>query len=404
MNRLKYTVQFAHAYLTDMFLLLFIVLILNVHNGKEPMILPFFIIIVLTMILSFVIVRRFKPGRIYFILPAVLAICLALDFNWLSALLIAYLPVWRLEYLHDDVNNTFPEITLIVTFLLLISTSILTTESTVSYSLHFHLVFLCLLIFFFIGRIIIHLTGNGYSKLQNLYIFIVLSGVFILLGVSFGLVYNYVVFGIKYIVVLLLNGFIFLLRPIFSIFENIEFELPKMEMEEKVNTEEEEELQQNFNQDSTLSQIPVDTVLGILFAAAVIIGLYIYYKMRNQPSIENMEEEMNASASIFQAKHEVKNRKARAPEDRVRKVYFEFEKWLASKNMGRYRNETITEWIRRLDLDKIIDQKRLQIYMKARYRDTNTTDDEYRKYKGNIQLMKKDITQHLKNIKKGQGF
>ena len=72
--------------------------------------------------------------------------------------------------------------------------------------------------------------------------------------------------------------------------------------------------------------------------------------------------------------------------------------------MGRYRNETITEWIRRLDLDKIIDQKRLQIYMKARYRDTNTTDEEYRKYKGNIQLMKKDITQHLKNIRKGQGF
>ncbi|AKG72942.1 DUF4129 domain-containing protein [Salinicoccus halodurans] len=397
MKRLKYICQFSHTYLTDMFLLLFIVLLLNVHNGKEALILPFITLVVLMMIVSFFIVSRFRPVRIYFMLPVVLIVALGFGFNWLAALLVAYLPIWRLEYLHDDVDNSFSKVTLIVTFLLLIATNVLTTEATIAYSPYFHLIFLSLIIFFFTGRIIVHLIGNGYPTHENCYMFTILSAPFILIGVFLGLMYHYIVFAAKYTVVLLLNGFIFLLRPFFHMLENVEIELPELEKENVPEGREGEEVQPEFDQTSAFSQMPADTILATLFIIAVIAVLYVYYKKRNKPSVGKNNGEMNSSASIFHSKNKIKREIAKAPDSRVRRVYFEFEKWLASKNLGRYHNETITEWIQRLGLNEIIDKERLSIYMETRYRDAEVTDDEYRRYKENIRSMKKDITTYLKN-------
>src|SRR5699024_11540351 len=120
-----------------------------VHNVKEAFIIPFLLIVLAVMTASSCITRRFRLGRIYFMLPFVLIMALLSCFHWLAALLIAYLPILRLEYLHDDVENTISEVPLIVTFLLLIGTNILTTEETVAHSLHFHVIFLSLALFFF---------------------------------------------------------------------------------------------------------------------------------------------------------------------------------------------------------------------------------------------------------------
>ncbi len=397
MSRLKYISLFTHTYLTDMFPVIFITLFLNVHNGKEALIIPFITIVLSVLLISFFIISRFKPIRIYFMLPVVLIIALALGFNWLAALLIAYLPIWRLEYLHDDVNNTFSNITLIVTFILLIAVNLLTTEATLTYSTHFHLIFLSLLIFFFVGRIIIHLIGNGYPIQKNLYIFSVLSSLFILIGGSIGLIYHYIVFAAKYIVVSLLNGFIFLLRPFFHMLENIEIEHPELEENKLPESGDAENIQQKFNQESAASQIPVDTIMTVLFVIALIAVFYVYYSKRNQPSAERGSSIMGNSTSIVHSKRALAHEKKKAPENRVRKVYFEFEKWLASKNMGRYHNETIAEWIQRHDLFEIIDKQRLSIYMETRYRDKEVTDEDYRKYKENISLIKDDIKKYIKD-------
>lgn len=397
MSRIKYLSQFAHTYLTDMFLLLFIVLFLNVHNGKEALILPFTFIVMMMMIISFFIVRHLRLGSIYFMLPVVLIIALMLGFNWLAAVLIAYLPILRLEYLHDDADNVFPHVTLIVTFLLLIGTNLLTTEATIIYSMHFHLIFLSLLVFFFVGRIIVHLIDNGYSKSKNIIMFSAASGIFLLIGIFIGWVYHYIVFAAKYIIVMLLNGLIFLLRPLFNTLENIKFEPPQLETDEENEVEEGEELQQSFEQESALSQMPLDTIMAILFITAVITGLYIYYRKREQLSAVQEAGTAKPSASKFHTERKSAHEKLKAPDDRVRKVYFGFEKWLAARNLGRYHNETITEWIRRLNLEEIIDQERLGIYMETRYRDTDFTNEDYQKYKENIQLMKKDILEHFKS-------
>lgn len=397
MSRIKYISQFVHTYITDMFLLLFIVVFLNVHNGKEALIFPFITIVLLMMIMSFFIIRRFRTAKIYFMLPVVFVIALAFGFHWLAALLIAYLPIWRLEYLHDDVDNTFSKVTLIFTFLLLIGTNVLSTEATIDYSTYFHSIFLTLIIFFFVGRIAIHMIDNSYSKRENFYMFISLSGVFVFIAVFIGTIYHYIVFGAKYLIILLLNGFIFLLRPFFSLLENIELEHPDLEEAELTESQEGEETRPEFDQESALSQMPIDIILAVLFITAVIIALCIYYKKRNPPAAGKNNREKHSSVSIIRSKRKTEHEKTKAPADPVRKVYYEFERWLASKNLGRYYNETITEWSRRLELDEIIDKERLKIYMETRYRDMNITDEDYRMYKKNIQLMKKDIAEHLKN-------
>lgn len=400
MSRFKYTLLFAHTYLTDMFLLLFIVLIINVHNGKETLIMPFIFIVLAVMTASFLIVRRYRLNRIYYMLPFVIIIALLSGFHWLAALLLAYLPLLRLEYLHDDAETTFSNITLIVTFLLLIGTNILTTEETVAHALHFHMIFLSLVLFFFIGRIFILLVGNAWPMGKNSYIFITLSGLFILLGISLGLVYHYIVFIAKYIVLLLLNGFIFLLRPFFHILENVEFERPVLEEGTIPDSDGEDETRPEFDQDPAVAQLPVDTIMAVLFIIAVITGLYIYYKRRNPPQTDKREIEQTISTSTPTAPQKKRLVRADVPEDRVRKVYFEFEKWLAGKNMGRYQNETIPEWITRLGLTDIIDKQRLTTYIETRYSDTKTADRDYHIYKENIKMMKKEINAHIKEKQK----
>lgn len=99
------------------------------------------------MVVSFVIVRHFKLGRIYFMLPIVLIVSLLLGFNWLAAVLVSYLPVLRLEYLHDDVEDQYAAVTLISTFLLLLGVNVLTTEATDAYAATFHMIFISLVVF-----------------------------------------------------------------------------------------------------------------------------------------------------------------------------------------------------------------------------------------------------------------
>ena len=400
MSRMKYTLLFAHTYLTDMFLLLFIVLTINVHNGKEALIIPFLLIVLAVMTASSFITSRFRLGRIYFMLPFVLIIALLSGFHWLAALLIAYLPILRLEYLHDDVENTISEVTLIVTFLLLIGTNILTTEETVAHSLHFHVIFLSLALFFFTGRIFIHLIGNGWPMRKNVCMFVTLSGLFMLLGFSLGLVYHYIVFIAKYIVVLLLNGFIFLLRPFFHILENIEIEEPELEEETLPDSEGEDEIRPEFDQDSPVAHLPVETIMVGLFIIAVIAVLYIYYKKRKQPQTDKTGREQGFPASTSVTSQRAKPVQIYVPEERVRKVYFDFEKWLAAKDMGRYQNETIPEWADRLELTDIIDKQRLTTYIETRYSDMKADDRDFRIYKKNIRMMKKEINGYIKEKQK----
>lgn len=399
MSSMKYISLLSHTYLTDMFLLCFLVLYLNVHNGKEPLIIPFATIVLLIMVLSFFIVNHFKLKAIYTLVPLILIPALFLDFHWVSALMISYLPVLRLEYLHDDAENSFSNITLSVTFILLIGTNTLPTEATLDHQIYFHFILICMLLFYFTGRITVYLMDNQFTFTKNLNILLICSGILIALGTALGLVYHYIIFGMKYIVMLLLNAFVFLLRPFFNVLENVEFETPELPAEGQDTVQDEETLQEQHEADAAVTAIPVETIMGIIFLIILIIAIYIYYKKREGPVSGKEKQRTETTVTITNEENRTVGRNVKAPEGKVRKVYFDFEKWLAQNGMGRYHNETINEWIRRLNIDGIVDRNRLKVYMEARYSDTSANENEFNQYEENIQMMKKEIKAYKKKEK-----
>src|SRR5699024_8943025 len=140
-----------------------------------------------------------------------------------------------------------------------------------------------------------------------------------------------------------------------------------------------------------------------LFIIAVIAVLYIYYKKRKQPQTDKTGREQGFPASTSVTSQRAKPVQIYVPEERVRKVYFDFEKWLAAKDMGRYQNETIPEWADRLELTDIIDKQRLTTYIETRYSDMKADDRDFRIYKENIRMMKKEIDEYIKKNKKTCG-
>ncbi|TVT28174.1 hypothetical protein FO441_07110 [Salinicoccus cyprini] len=395
MSQSKYYFSFFHAYATNMFLLYFVVLFINTHNGKTPSTLSFILLVIAILLCGWCVVHYFSLRYIYILLPIILAAALMLDFHWLSALLVSYLPILRMEYLYDDLEATMADLSIIITFLLLIAVSVFQTEATSEYMTLYHILLITQILFHFVGRIIYLLFDNAYSWRRRSIIFLTCFSVFITLGVALSFAYRYAVFAAQYIVFLLLSVTVFILRPFFSFLETVELEMP--DLPDSETTEQQGEEQTEIIQEESLSSnYPFDSILMILLVLLLGAGLYYYYRKRSQPSEQHKAAGNNSRFNTVDTIRKEKSRKAEVPHNKVRKLYFEFERWLASKGMGRYRNETIDEWIGRCQLQDIIESSTLETYRRTRYMSKEVPNDEYKVYRQTIEKMKKEIINDIK--------
>ncbi|WP_211364916.1 hypothetical protein [Salinicoccus hispanicus] len=395
MSQAKYYFSFFHTYGTNMFLLYFIVLFINTHNGKAPSTLPFILLVITMMLGAWYIVHYFKLCYIYILLPVILITAILLDLHWLSALLISYLPILRMEYLFDDPEATMTEPSIIISFLLLIAVSLFQTETTSQFIMMYHILFIAQILFYFAGRIFYLLFGNVYSFVRRTAIFFTCFSAFITLGVILYFAYRYTVYAAQYIVYILLGIVVFLLRPFFSFLENVELEMPDFPDSETTDRQGEDQTEM-IQEESLSSRLPLDSIITIVLVILIGAGIYYYYKKREQPSDHHKREESTSRSNSVNSILKEKGRKGEVPHNKVRKLYFEFEKWLASKKMGRYRNETIDEWIVRCQLQDIIDSDTLETYRRTRYMSSEVSDQEYKQYRQTIETMKKNISTHIK--------
>lgn len=392
----KYYLSFFHAYATNMFLLYFVVLFINTHNGKSPSTLPFILLVVTVLLVAWFIVRYFSLRYIYILLPVILITTIMLDFHWLSAILISYLPILRIEYLFDDLESTMTESSIIVSFILLIAISVFQTETTSESIMIYHILFIAQLLFYFAVRILCLLIDNAYSNTRKTIIFLTCTSVFITLGVILSFAYRYAVFTAQYIVYILLGIIVFLLRPFFGFLENVELEMPDLP-ESETSVRQGEDQGEMIQEEPLFSQLPLGSIMTVILILLVGAGLYYFYKNREKPSDHYGQAERTTQYNSVNDIQKEKYRKARVPQNKVRKLYFEFEKWLASRNMGRYRNETIDEWIGRCQLEDIIEPDTLETYRRTRYMNREVSDGEYKVYKQTIERMKKEINVYIKN-------
>ncbi|MFC0014218.1 MULTISPECIES: MFS transporter [Allobacillus] len=82
-----------------------------------------------------------------------------------------------------------------------------------------------------------------------------------------------------------------------------------------------------------------------------------------------------------------KGNRHQAPKNPIRKMYYRLEKWATDQNVGRYRDETIDEWLDRQQIFGHERQEVIELYEKIRYAEK---DDESRakSFQDNISLLK----------------
>ena len=389
------SLHFIHQYIVTAFMWLLIIVILNLLNGLESNALSYGLIVI-GILISYNFFFTDKGRRfIYVMFPVAFILMWFLDYHWLAALIGAFLPIVKLEYLHHDEQASRPEMSIVISFVIIMTLNFISFDIIADYMMWLYLIVIGQVIYYFVGRFVVLMYKNGRATLDNIKIFSISIFSFIALGLAFGLSFRYVIHYGTYVVLFLINGFIFLLRPIFDSLENVELEYPTLE-------EDPDEVQEGELSQEEITETPNEMSLNIPFEMIAVIaliiivaGLLVMYFMRRgdlsrKVGMKDAESNTVQHVSPVKTKHRFKS--SETPDDKVRKVYFEFEKWLAENNIGRYKNETISDWLKRHDFVDIIDPIDFDTYRKTRYYGERVNEDEFKAFVERMDEIKTELT------------
>ena len=396
----KFSLNFILQYMTTAFMWLLIVVTLNMLNQKPDNALSYGIIVLL-MLAAYYFFFRNKGRRLIYIMFPIAAIAMwLLDYHWTAVLIGAFLPIVKLEYLHHDEQTSRLEISMMISFIIVMTLNFISFSVIEDYMMWLYLIVIAQIIFYFIGRFLVLMYKNGREFSDNLKIFIVGILSFVSLGLLLGFSFRYVIQYGTYVILFLLNGFIVLLRPIFAGLENVELDYPQSEEEPEELGEDQQEEEVTQATGELPIDLPIELITVVALIVIVIITLVIYFKRRGDLSKKDSGEKDTRNMVQHVEPRETKYRfkDYETPDDKVRKVYFEFEKWLAKNDIGRYHNETISDWLKRHDFVSIIQSEDFDTYRKVRYYGERVDEAEFKQFVKCIDEIKTAITEtHLKS-------
>lgn len=393
MNRVKYYSHFVFYFIVEMFVPVFIGILINIHNtaAHESHVLPLAAVLLVLLVLSHIIAGRWQLSYVYFLVPFGIFLLMFTGSYWLTAFLVTGFAVWMLEQLHDNINNHYNDKMLIIMLVLLIIINLINTPELQLHHLLIHLTAIGMFVFYFLGRIVMLMAGSGYRFSSRIKVFMLSSILLIGAAALFTGLYKYAVFALQTVFIFLLNGFIMLLRPFFSFLETVEFKFPEMEQEQMEVNDEGDAVEETFEGTAAISELPIMTILITLAAVGIAVFLIMYFKKRSRPEKEKMAAERYKTAVAESTSEDNKRESMSPPDNRVRKQYYAFEKWLAKRNIGRYHGETIDEWVTRAGLSEEIDEEMLERYKKYRYDSKELTAAEFGEFKEMINDFKKKL-------------
>src|SRR5699024_1875975 len=391
MNKMKYHSMFIFYYTVEMFVPLFIGILINIHNtsAHESHLLPLVSILSLLFVMSHFIAGKWQLSYIYFLVPFGIILLMLTGSYWLTAFLIAGYSVWTLEQMHDNINNHYNNLMLVIMLLLLLVINLIPSDIITMHYQLLHFIAAGMFVFYFLGRIIMLMAGSSYRAGSRLRVLVMSSLVLLGSAVLFTAVYNYIVFGIQTLFIFMLNGFVMMLRPFFSFLERVEFKFPEMEQEQMEVNDEGEAVEESFEGTAAISDVPVMTILLVLAAACIAVFLFMYFRKRSLPVKENRAVQTYKTAVTDNIPEEKRTESVSQPDSRVRKQYYAFEKWLAKKELGRYHGETVSEWTERMNIKSESNKEIIDLYKKYRYDSQEITADEFNEFKIMIKSLKR---------------
>lgn len=388
MSFLKYHSSFLSVFLVEMAFILMVYLFLNIHNAADDRnnVLIFLIVVMAHYVISHLLLLKLPSKYIYVLTPVTFIILMFTGDYFLSALLISTLPVWRLEQLYYNVSDTLAPLAILTSLIWLIIITMLSTAQVDENLSTFNIIFVIAVMGYIVSKIISLAMDSGYGLPAYLKVISIFTALFLVISFSIGYIYKFIIYGLSYVVIFLLNAFVFLLRPVFAFLENVELDYPDELFEEEETEldgyESPEEIVSSTNQ---ILNIPFGPIIIAAVIIAVIVCIYFYFKNRDVVTEEKSASSKNTFADRTKT-YKPQNKKA--PADKVRRMYFNFEKWAYSNGYGRYHDETIEQWFKRLSLEDYTSISKLQHYQKMRYKDKVLSDEEFKLLKNDIKEFK----------------
>ena len=168
--------------------------------------------------------------------------------------------------------------------------------------------------------------------------------------------------------------------------------------EEDVSQEDQNVLEQVRDQTETIS---AETIMYIIIGLSLIIAVAFYYRNRNRfirrkTKINDKDKTNIETEKLPYRFSELKEkRKKKAPKSEIRKAFFELERWAAKHQLGRYYDETVEQWLQRLQLDPNRYKDVVHLYQKVRYGEQSVTEDQTRHYNDQLTDLKNTLKQKL---------
>ncbi len=139
--------------------------------------------------------------------------------------------------------------------------------------------------------------------------------------------------------------------------------------------------------------------LSIIIVIAIIVAIIlIRKKVLEKRKDPDSDEASMTSKWTTQEKSSLRDKISkffgRKPENPVRQLFFDFERFAQKKGFGRKNYETIEDWFERLGMK----DANVEVYQKVRYGDeTSLTDEEVERFKQDLQQLRQSLIAKVKN-------
>lgn len=264
------------------------------------------------------------------------------------------------------------------------------------------------MIFILSGRMLKDILMNSKDHqltLRDVRLPVMISSFLLLIAVLGATMFNIVKQGTIFLVTIITKGITFLFYPLFMFFEGLEIKPQKNNGREEGQTTFLDQLRDN--QQEQLAESNIVEILMLVFVGIILISLLIYFirkKISVSPHSEDEKQRIFTRESIKENgfKDQIfSNFSRNKPVHKIRKLFFDFERFALKKSLGRKSDESILEWFNRLGLqDKA--EEMANLYRKVRYGHIELTEEETRIYESKIKGLKAEINHILKVRKQEQ--
>ncbi|WLD91949.1 DUF4129 domain-containing protein [Alkalihalobacillus sp. AL-G] len=341
------------------------------------------------VLLEFILPRiEITVGKVLLIAAFLCGIGWVMGLDWLLVIIVSLVCTWRftLHFLDSDIGQEvylflFSVIGLSIFFVLY------RTSDELMNALALTLFQFILLLAIRLNRIVRQQETNPALQRYVTYTFVGFIGVTGVIVAVFPLIKQAFMLAMKLISGTLAVIFYY---PVSSFFNWLTSFMSENDNQSKDTDNASDMSEELLNQEHGGSGI-IEWMNAILIIAAIIIVVWMFYKfyhkhltLRGQVTLSPTVE----SHALNYAEPDYSSwTKSKAPENRVRKRLYQLERKMAKYDFGRFRYESVQEWLDRIDPPENLHDQITGIYQQVRYGEQDATQEQTTRYEAAIQKM-----------------